>query len=239
MRTRLTLTLVAAMILVSGMAHGQSIDMRSAPLVKRGLELWKGRSEISLQFGSTIEDPYFRNLQLHLGYDYYLLNWLSLGGNLGYSLPMKTRLTEEIERDRSVAGNSFAIPATYFGAMAEIHANLLPIYGKTLWINSVATAFDYHFTLGVAGIQVLWNKDAAGQFQGQDEFVVAPVLGVGIRLFINQRLAISIDVKDYIANMNIHGAYDYTIPEKEWVNNVVFNLGFSLFLPLEAEYENE
>jgi outer membrane beta-barrel protein len=217
----------------------QTLDMKKAPVVKRNIGWRTARSELSLHLGSTIEDPYFRNMLMQVGYNYHLLNWLSFGGNLGYAFPLKTPLAEDIEAQRSSAGKSFSIPATHFGFMAEAHMQLIPLFGKSMIANSFVLAYDFHFILGAAAVQVLWNNDVRDRILAEAAIRPAGVVGAGVRLFLNRSIAINLEVKDYICQMYTYGNIDMSVPAEGWENNVAFTLGFSMFMPAEVGYENE
>jgi outer membrane beta-barrel protein len=233
---------VAVAILTAGVttAQAESFDMSKAPEVKRGIKWRTQRSEISILIGPTVEDPYFRNLMFSLGYNYHITNWLAVGGTAGYTLPIKTKLGKEIEAERTSPGNSFSIPATHLGFVGDLHMEVAPIFGKSMVVNSGVLAYDFHILLGAGFMQVLWNQDVVNNIKvDSSNFVVAPMWGGGVRLFINKMLAVTVDVKDYFAKMYTHGTSDYDVPKKSWEHNVAVMVGFSIFLPAEAGFDGE
>lgn len=225
----------------STVALAESFDMSKAPEVKRGIRWRAQRSEISVVIGPTVEDPYFKNLVFSLGYNYHINNWLAVGLSAGYTLPIKTKLAKEIEAERTTPGNSYSIPATYLGFVGDLHMEISPIYGKSMVANAGVLAYDFHILLGAAFMQVLWNEDAKDRVKinTDGEFAVAPMWGAGTRLFINRMFAITVDVKDYFAKMHTHGNSDYDVPKKSWEHNIAVMVGFSIFLPTEAGYDED
>ena len=239
-----TAALIAACVffLVAGSssAQAESFDMNKAPEVKRGIQWRTQRSEISVVIGPTVEDPYFKNLVFSLGYNYHITNWLAVGLNAGYTLPIKTKLAKEIEAERTSPGNSFSIPATYLGFVGDLHMEISPIYGKSMVMNSGVLAYDFHILLGAGFMQVVWNEDVKSRIKAtESEFAIAPMWGAGTRLFINRMFAVTVDVKDYFARMYTHGNTDYDVPKKKWEHNIAVMVGFSIFLPTEAGYDEE
>ena len=235
--------IVLGILLVGGGASpalAESFDMNKAPEVKRGIQWRTQRSEISVNIGPTVEDPYFKNLLFSLGYNYHITNWLAVGLNAGYTLPIKTKLAKEIEAERNTPGNSFSIPATYLGFVGDLHMEVSPIYGKSMVVNSGVLAYDFHILLGAGFMQVLWNEDVKDRIKvDPKDFAIAPMWGAGVRLFVNRMFAVTVDVKDYFAKMHTHGNTDYDVPKKSWEHNVAVVVGFSIFLPTEAGYDED
>jgi len=243
-RTTTVAVLIAAvavvLVMAPAIALAESFDMSRAPEVKRGIQWRAQRSEISMVIGPTVEDPYFKNLMFSLGYNYHITNWLAFGLEAGYTLPIKTRLAEQIEAERTTPGNSFSIPATYLGFVGDLHMEVSPIYGKSIVANSGVLAYDFHILLGAGFMQVLWNEDVKNRIKVEpSEFVIAPMWGAGARLFINRMFSITVNVKDYFAKMYTHGNTDYDVPEKSWEHNIAVMVGFSIFLPTEATYDED
>ncbi len=240
--TVVVLIVAVAVVLVTAPATAlaESFDMNRAPEVKRGIQWRAQRSEISVVIGPTVEDPYFKNLMFSLGYNYHITNWLAFGLDAGYTLPIKTKVAEQIEAERTTPGNSFSIPATYLGFVGDLQMEVSPIYGKSMVANSWAMAYDFHILLGAGFMQVLWNEDVKNRIKVEaSEFVIAPMWGAGARLFINSMFSVTVNVKDYFAKMYTHGNTDYDVPEKSWEHNIAVMVGFSIFLPTEAGYEED
>ncbi|MBM4370546.1 MAG: outer membrane beta-barrel domain-containing protein [Deltaproteobacteria bacterium] len=239
-RTLTALAMACLVVALAAPARAESFDMSKAPEIKRGIQWRAQRSEISLQIGPTVEDPYFRNLFFSLGYNYHINNWLAFGLNAGYTLPVKTKLAKQIEAERTSPGNSFAIPATYFGFVGDLHMEVVPVFGKSMVANAGIMAYDFHLLLGAGFMQVLWNEDVKDRIKVDPmDFAIAPMFGGGVRLFINRMFALTVDCKDYVALMHTHGTTDYDVPKKRWEHNVAVLVGFSVFLPTEAGYDEE
>lgn len=228
---------IIILVLVSGSAWAQSFDMDDAPVVRRQLKWRAGRSELMPRFGITANDPYFRNFIVSLGYNYHLNNWLSFGVNAGWSFPLKTGLTENVEQEKSLPGKSYSMPATYLGLVSDVHVGLVPFYGKMLLFGNTALAYDFHVLIGAGFIQVRWNSEAAHKISAEDKFAVAPTFGAGFRLFVDPGVAVSLDVVDHLALMNVNALPDYTVPGEEWTHNVAVMLSFSIMFPYQLSYE--
>lgn len=241
MKATAVLIPLVLMLLSGGQAAAQSFDMQSAPVLKRAAQWREGRTEISMGLGDTFNTPYFHNVLVRVGVAQHLNNWLSVGGALGYGLPVKTALAEEIE-SKSSTKTDFHMPATHLGFMGEGFLSFIPFYGKELLLGRSAYAFDFHVDLGAAYMQNIWNKDA--DVNAADEGLFAPCGGAGIRVFVKDNIAIRLDVRDYLAKMQTHavrtglpGAQEWEPAPSEWRNNLVVALGISVFLPSEVTHE--
>jgi outer membrane beta-barrel protein len=216
--TSLAFALVVLLSPLCGIAQDKDA-MQGAPVVRRAINWRSQRSELMPIVGTTINDAYFKNIVLGIGYNYYATNWLSFGATAAYALPIKTGLSDNIEQEKSVtietddtagtgdsvpaAKASFSVPATHLGLIADAHVGIVPLYGKFLLLGDTAVAYDFHLTAGFGVIQVLWNSDLPGTFKADDEFRPAPVFGGGIRIFVDRGVAIGAEVLDYFATMQV------------------------------------
>lgn len=231
MRSILALLLVLA---VGGSALGQEYDMKKAPVVRNKLLMRQGRHEINPGFGAIFTGRYYKEFFFTIGYQYHMTDWLALGANGGYALPIKTGLADDVESERSTDVLAFSIPATHLGAMADVHISLVPSSGKLLLFGQ-PLQYDFHMNIGAAALQVLWNKDAASDVPANDEFVIAPMLGGGFRLFLTQGVALSLDMTDYFAQMYVAAPVEadnkIVVPERTWTHNLSAMLTVNIFLP--------
>ena len=194
MRTRIIPLLLA--LLVSFPAFAEKSTMDKAPVVRSQINWRNLRSELMPRMGVTLNDAYFRNVIISLGYNYHATNWLSFGANVGWAFPMKTALAKNVEDEKSEDAKSFAMPATHLGLVADAHVGLTPIFGKFLLFGNTAVAYDMHVNFGAGVVQVLWNSELPTTFDAQDSVEPGPVFGAGIRLFVDRGVAVSIDIID-------------------------------------------
>jgi len=249
---KLALIAVAVAVLAPSPVSGQ--DMANAPMVRKKINWRAKRHELKpiTQLGITLNDRYFHNVIINLGYDYHFLDWLGLGVNVGYAFPIKTRLTKSVEAENKIETpemvKSFRIPATHLGLLADGHV-VFSLGGKSMLFNKVTLAYDFHATVGIGVVQVQWNSEAPkAQFKGlkpESSWKLSPKVGLGFRLFFSKAVSLSVDVIDHMAYMHaaaeVSGEYHevYTIPEsEEFLHNVACMLGVSLMLPFETTHED-
>lgn len=224
--------LALSLLLVANEAAAQtSPDMNSAPVVRKQLEWREGRSELVPGVGITVNDRYFANFILSMGYSYHVNNWISFGANVGYGIPIKTQLSQDIEREKSSPGASYAVPATHLGLLADVHVAVVPIYGKFLLPGGLALAYDFHLFGGGGVMQVVWNSDAVDRISAEDQWELAPHFGGGFRFFIDSGVAVSLDIIDRLAATYTATRADSSIPPEEWTHTIAVMLNVGIFLP--------
>jgi len=239
------LTLVVGLTTVAG-AFAE--DMSGAPMVRRKITWRTGRSELRPSLAWTVNDRYFNNFIIGLGYNYHFLDWLAAGANVGWAFPIKTSLADSVEEQKKTDTFSFPIPASHFGLLADAHVELSPGTGKFMLWNQIAVAYDFHAILGIGTVQVRWNSDAEARFGGQEEdaggFKLSPKVGLGMRVFLDRGIALTVEVVDHMAYMykaaevTADGKH-YTFPKEdpEFCHNLAAVLGFSIMMPFETGYE--
>jgi outer membrane beta-barrel protein len=226
-------------------------SMANAPMVREKIQYRAQRHEVKIGLGSTINDRYFYNFVLNLGYDYHFLDWLAAGVNIGYAFPIKAARTKEIEEEKKVVTESstreFPMPATHLGMLADAHV-LVSFGGKLMAMNKAAVPFDFHIMVGIGVLQTKWNEAAEANFKDEpkDDWLMSPRIGIGFRLFLAKGVSIAADIVDHMAYQYTvagvdHATYDYCITgkqcepkaEREWKNNVAAMLNVNVMFPLK------
>ncbi len=236
---------IALLLVLSLAGEALAQDMADAPMVRRKITWRTGRSELKPGLGWTLNDRYFHNMIVNLGYDYHVLDWLAFGGNVGYAFPIKTGFADNIEAEKKTEGLSFPIPASHLGMLADVHVELA-YGGKSMLWGRLAVAYDFHAILGFGLIQVRWNSEAENRMANEEPalgFKMSPKVGVGMRVFLDRGVALTLDFIDHMAFM--HAAAEvsddnktYTFPKEEkFLNNVAAMLSFSIMMPYETTYE--
>ena len=248
MRNRYQLILVClSLLVVTSVGHAKELDMKKEPAFKKALKWRDGRSEVGVLTGVTTNDAYFRNHFFLLSFNQHVSNWLSFGAKLGYSLPVQTNLAQNIEseiakryKSQSDSQKFYSLRATHIGAIGEAFMQIAPISGKTMLLGSSVVAFDFHFSIGVALMQSLWNN-ASGADSGDQTFeaelLVAPALGAGLRMFLASNLALNVDLIDYFSKMHTHADEQGVIQPASWRHNIAVTLGFSVLFPGRIGHE--
>lgn len=240
------LALIILLVMAAPYAEALAQDMSSAPMVRQRITWRTGRSELKPGLGWTFNDRYFHNIIANIGYDYHLLDWLAFGANVGYAFPVMTGFAEEVEAQKKQEGLSFPIPATHLGLLADAHVELAN-GGKAMLWGRLAVAYDFHAILGIGLVQVKWNSEAENRLENTEPAAgmkLSPKVGVGMRIFLDKGVAITLDVIDHMAFMHTAAEVSldnksYTFPKEEkFVHNFAGMLSFSIMMPYETTYED-
>ena len=149
------LVLVAALCVgTPRLAQAEDDVLANSPVVRRQLMPRAGRHEVAALFGTSVGDPYVRNLLPGVRYDWHLFDWLSVGGRLQFGIPVETAMFEEIDTKVARSNETFEMEASNLSFIGLAHASVSPLVGKLLTFSSLPVNFDIHFDLcaGVVGV---------------------------------------------------------------------------------------
>ena len=221
-------------------------DMSSAPMVRSRLNWLEGRSELKPSLGWTLNDAYYHNFIINMGYAYHVFSWLGVGANVGWAFPIKTSLAESIEEQKKQEGPSFPIPATHLGLMGDVFLEA-SFGGKFMLLGKLARAYDFHVLAGVGVTQVRWNSEAAGRLKFEEPnngFKMAGTFGAGVRIFLDKGVALTFDIIDHMSYMHSIALVSedlkaYTLPvEEKLTSNIAAMLSFSIMMPYDTVHED-
>jgi len=208
--------------------------LEESAAVRRRKVLRDGRLEAALSLGTTLGDTYNRALPVGLMGHLYLSDSFALGLNAFYGINLETSIVERIRAARPgrLAASSFA--GVGFGASLE--ATFVPAFGKLSLLGVMNSVYDMSFIVGAGVVQVS-GAEPFGQI------APAPVVGVGFRVFANDSLAVSLQLRDYIYSRS-QSAVRVVDPatnkvtysqQERWQNQLFFTLAFS-FLTGEPRF---
>ena len=220
----LTLLLLTAM---PTPAHAEDDDvLANSPVVRRQLLPRAGRHEVAGLFGTSVGDPYIRNLLPGVRYDWHWFDWLSIGGRLQFGIPVQSDLFEEIDTKVARTNESFEMEASSLRFIGLVHASVSPLVGKLLTFSSTPVNFDLHFDLsgGVVGINSNGSNIAAG---------ISPSFGVGggVRIFLSRVVALTFDLQAMTADRALSVNRDSKEAGGKVRFNTVVGAGLSFFMP--------
>ncbi|MCA9521544.1 MAG: outer membrane beta-barrel domain-containing protein [Myxococcales bacterium] len=220
--------LALLVVLVHGEASAQSrnINIDDAPALRREIKWRAERFEIMPTFSQTFHDAYVQNFLVGLDLSYHIKNWVSIGLNFAFGFKRNTNLTKQIN---DTLGQSIEVAQLRLLLMANVQ--FAPIYGKFTMFNKAMAYYDLHLLVGVGMAQIKSNGELIGS-----SFNFAPMVGVGFRLFATEYLGINVDFRDVIVKQALNVASDGTV-SKKFVNNLMYTIGISVLLPIDAKRE--
>ncbi len=242
---RFWLALLVVTLLLPASAVAQTVDLSDAPVIRRPLEWRKGRFGLSPVIGVTLNDPYWTQMLVGASADYHILDWLAVGVDFRYAIGFSSALLDQIESELAQArgrgelsGEVDVVTTSRVNFLTTANVQMIPIYGKFILFESFEVAYDLHFLAGVGYARTLAypRDDATRQIANRGGNSVVPVVGAGLRLFLNRWLALNFEFRDYFVNM-VRVVPEYptrrSTPGKSFEHNLVLSVGVSFMLPAE------
>jgi outer membrane beta-barrel protein len=200
----------------------------------------KGRVALMPFFGATLNDNLIQHFTLGGEVTYFLTDILSLGvQGMGF---IKNVLDQEFftryHFGRIPSLNKYKYSIT-------LNFSYVPIYGKFALFNDAIIHFEVFVTAGVGGTGTeIVPRDYSYEVFSNPFSLTFPI-GAGARAFVTKWLAIEIAFKDYMMLDKFEPTgrtADETIDAVKkrgptrFINNMMFNLGVSFFLPTDFKY---
>lgn len=204
------MVIVAAQVFL-GPARAQETSTNIQVLQQKELVKYH-RGEVAPTFTLALNE----NLTRHIGVGgqvrYYLSDEWAGGVEYIKYFGSDTDLASEI------SAFGVAKEKRYMDFYAGAIASWTPILGKFLFFGKGPIHWDFSLT---AGLGVTRTGASATHFTGS--------LGVGFRFLIWRCLTLNLEVRDYMFREHYRAGY-------EFVNNIVFTSGVSLFVPFRYSY---
>jgi outer membrane beta-barrel protein len=195
----------------------QKADYEKIWVLQRRPFLKKGRVDVSPMFGSNFNDP--------------LVNFYSIGGDVNYHLNEDmavglrgyyTLNTETADFDRMIQQYSLFPLISRPIWSTTLNFQYAPLYGKFAFFDSFIIPWELYTRAGVGWVQTF----IAGR--------VMLTAGAGQRFFLNRFMTLNLDI-DYQAFQEEFQTTAGT--ESRILNNMMFNVGMSIYFPFDFEYK--
>ncbi len=243
---RIWVPVLALALLLPSLSYAASgDDLGDAPVIRKPLEWRKGRFGLTPVIGMTVNDPYWTSLLVGASADYHILEWLAVGVDFRYAVGFTTGLLDNIESDLARArgvgeegGSVDLVTTSRIDWLVTANVQFIPVYGKFVAFDALEMAYDLHILLGVgyAGTVAFPEESTVRQIPDRRDGSVVPMVGVGLRFFVNRWLGINFEFRDYIVNM-VRAVPEYPrgkeSPGKAFEHNFALSLGFTFLLPTE------
>ncbi len=199
------------------------------------LFLKKGRFELSPSATVTIRDAFFRKYILGATFTYFPMETLGVGLRAGYSIPTVSGAAQICNfTDGGDGSLTRGCSAPTFEALdgrapgqltllAGVDVQWAPIYGKISLLAEKFAHFDMYGVLGATAIQYK-GPPASADVRSSARMTGGGNLGVGFRFFLNHYMTLRTEVRDLVY-------VEKGESENSLRNQLMFELGFSFFLP--------
>ncbi len=199
------------------------------------------RTELNPYTGISMNDNMVRHYTIGGEFAYYLTDVLAVGLEGMYYVH---NFNEPFDL---VARQARRLPTVnQYNWSAALNFHYVPVYGKFAVLDKSLVAWEVYFTAGIgAGQSEVIPRDT--KFPGFTNLLIQPNLGASMRFFVAKWLTINVGVRDYLfidkfepTNRAI-GMNDTAEEAKEnadsaFINNVMFQVGLSFWLPTSFEY---
>jgi hypothetical protein len=216
-------------------APAQADDvLEGSPVVRRNTQYRAGRQEIGVLFGSTLGDPYVRNMLPGARYDLHLTDWLAIGADLMVGIPLRTASADKIEKLVTQNNEAFTMEASRVAALAGLRVTVAPLIGKFMLLDSLPMNYDFHVNLSLG---MAWTPGISSTGLGTPppSVSLAPGIGGGGRLFLSRVLAITLDLNDVFIKRVLSVNRNSQPPGAAYLDNLVVMAGVSFFIPPELK----
>jgi outer membrane beta-barrel protein len=199
------------------------------------------RTELYPMLGTTMNDNMIRHYSTGGELAYYLTDVLAIGVEGQYYI---RGFREPFDL---VARQARRLPTVnQYNWSAALNFHYVPVYGKFAILDRRLITWEVAFTAGVgAGQSEVIPRDT--KFPGFTNFLIMPNVGANMRFFLAKWLTVNVGVRDYMfidkfeptdrdIMTNATAAQAKANADSSFINNVMFQVGFSFWLPTSFEY---
>jgi outer membrane beta-barrel protein len=199
------------------------------------------RTELYPFVGTTMNDNMIRHYTAGGEIAYYLTDVLAVGVEGMY---FQRAFREPFDL---VARQARRLPTVNeYKWSAALNFHYVPVYGKFAILDKRIVTWEIQLVAGIgAGQSEVIPRDT--KFPGFTNFLIQPNVGGGMRFFLAKWLTINAGIRDYIfidkfeptnreVGMNDTAAAAKDNADSSFINNVMFQIGISFWLPTSFEY---
>jgi outer membrane beta-barrel protein len=199
------------------------------------------RTELLPMVGTTMNDNMVRHYTVGGQLSYYLTDVLAIGVEGQYYVHS---FREPFDL---VARQARRLPTVnQYNWSASLNFHYVPVYGKFAIFDKRLITWEAFFTAGIgAGQSEVVPRDT--KFPGFTNLLIIPNVGVSMRFFLAKWLTVSLGIRDYVfydkfeptdrsPTMNATAEQAKDNSTGSLINNVMFQIGVSFWLPTSFEY---
>lgn len=199
------------------------------------------RTELYPFLGTTMNDNMVRHYTAGGELAYYLTDVLAVGVEGLYYIRSFREPFDLVARQ---ARRLPTVNEYKWSAALDFH--YVPVYGKFAILDKRIVTWEVAFTAGIgAGQSEVIPRDT--KFPGFTNFLIMPNIGAGMRFFVAKWLTVNAGIRDYIfidkfeptnrgLGMNDTATLAKDHADSSFINNVMFQIGVSFWLPTSFEY---
>lgn len=199
------------------------------------------RTELLPLVGTTMNDNMVRHYTIGGELSYYLTDVLAIGVEGHYYV---SSFREPFDL---VARQARRLPTVnQYNWSAALDFHYVPVYGKFAVFDKRLITWEAFFTAGIgAGQSEVVPRDT--KFPGFTNLLIMPNVGASMRFFLAKWLTVSLGIRDYVfydkfeptdrsPTMNATADQAKSNADGALINNVMFQIGVSFWLPTSFDY---
>jgi outer membrane beta-barrel protein len=225
----------------TGPAKKTPISWKDILVVVRKPFLKIRRTELNPFTSVSMNDNMIRHYTIGGEFAYYLTDVLAVGVEGLYYVH---NFNEPFDL---VARQARRLPTVnQYNWSAALNFRYVPVYGKFAVLDKSLVAWEVYFTAGIgAGQSEVLPRDT--KFPGFTNLLIQPNLGAAMRFFVAKWLTINFGIRDYMfidkfeptnraVGMNDSASEAKDNADSAFINNIMFQIGVSFWLPTSFEY---
>lgn len=247
-------------------AHAQrKSPLADAPAIRKRFELRQTRFEIGAGAGSTVNQDFFHTVMFNVRLAFHITDWLALAGFGDFGIAqvstgfqgklvgsLNTTPMGNVQREptQDLAKAGMQQISSILGAQLE----LSPFTGKFSLFGKLFANYDFYAFAGAAGINVktaggVRSCDTAAPTDMADpnRYVCGisglkpgPTFGVGFHSFFGQGVALAVELRDVMAQLNpsgrdVNGDGLADKNDVSWTHTYVVTGNLVVYLPFQAK----
>ncbi len=205
--------------------------------------LRRSRLEIQPYWQVPLNDQFVGHSGPGLALNFWITNVLAAGlsGNFYQGLNSTSEFNFQTRRSARVS-----VPLTEYQWNANLNFTYTPMLGKYSGFGDFIFQYDAYVVGGVGAVSTRPIPVIDPDNRGFDwETKIAFNAGLGLHIFFNRWLAVTLEVRDYIFNDELENTEIVSgseqdpatwTDEKQLTNNVQAQLGIAIFFPFSFEY---
>jgi outer membrane beta-barrel protein len=264
-RFALLVALVTVSLPLAAQAQRKS-PLADAPAIRKRFELRQTRLEIGAGAGTTINQDFYHTVMVNARLAFHITDWLALAGFGDFGVAQVATGFEDklvmsldamnqsnVQREPLQASGKAGLQqiSNILGAQLEF----TPFTGKFSLFGKLFAAYDFYIYGGAAGITVKTagtvarSCDTAAPTDASDpnRYVCGvsglkpgPTFGVGFHTFFGQAVALAVDLRDVMAQLNpsgrdVNGDLQADKNDLSWTHTYVLTGNLVVYLPFTAK----
>ena len=255
-RFALLFALSVSLLPLAAQAQRQS-PLADAPAIRKRLELRAVRLEFGGGGGTTINQDFYHSVFMNLKLGFHFTDWLSLsafGGfvvsnlDTGFQSKLITSIDAEPKPPAPASGKIAMASMSKIKQILAAQLEFAPFTGKYSLFGKIFAHYDFYGFVGPGFLNLeptdstipACTSSNTTESCGVSGYKLGANFGVGIHSYINQFLALNVELRDIMAQINpagrdVNGDRKANTDDLSWQSTYMVSLNLVLYLPATAD----